>query len=75
MRLSEYFGMKVCYSTLKMKEYVFHRLAEIFFFSNGELLKITLQFHKNYENIFQNDAVFYQIYIFGWLSFHVMRNF
>ena len=32
MRISEYFGMKVCYSTLKMKEHVFHRLAEIFFF-------------------------------------------
>ena len=30
MRLPEYFGMKVCYSTLKMKEHVFHRLAEIF---------------------------------------------
>ena len=27
-----YFGMKVCYSTFKMKEHVFHRLAEIFFF-------------------------------------------
>ena len=33
MRLSEYLGMKVCSSTLKMKEHVFHRLAEIFFFS------------------------------------------
>ena len=32
MRLSEYFAMKVCYSTLKVKELVFHRLAEIFFF-------------------------------------------
>ena len=32
MRSSEYFGMKVCYSTLKMKKHVFHRLAEIFFF-------------------------------------------
>ena len=32
MRLSEYFGMKVCYSTLKMKKHVFHHLAEIFFF-------------------------------------------
>ena len=28
MRLLEYFGMKVCYSTLKMVEHVFHRLAE-----------------------------------------------
>ena len=57
MRLSEYFSMKVCYSTLKMKEHVFHCLAEIFFFRNSELLKITLQFHKNCQNIFQNDAV------------------
>ena len=32
MWLSEYFGMKVSYSSLKMKEHVFHRLAEIFFF-------------------------------------------
>ena len=32
MGLSEYFGMKVCYSTLKMKEHVFQRLAEFFFF-------------------------------------------
>ena len=32
MRLSEYFGIKVCYSDLKMKDPVFHRLAEIFFF-------------------------------------------
>ena len=75
MRLSEYFGMKVCYSTLKMKEHVFHRLAEFFFVSNGELLKITLQFHKNCQNIFQHNAVFYQIYIFSWFSFHVMMNF
>ena len=75
MRLSEYFGMKVCYSTLKMHEYVFHRLAEIFFFRNGELFKITLEFHKNCQNIVQNYAVFYLIYIFGWFSFHVMRNF
>ena len=75
MRLSEYVGMKVCYSTLKMKEHEFHRMAEIFFFRNGELLKITLQFHKNCRNIFQNDAIFYQIYIFGWFSFYVMRNF
>ena len=52
MRLSAYFGMKVCYSVLKMKEHVFHRLAEFFFFRNGELLKITLQFHKNCQNIF-----------------------
>ena len=58
MRLSEYFGMEVCYSTLKMKEHVFHHLAEIFFFSNGELLKITLHFHKNCQNICQNDVVF-----------------
>ena len=64
MRLSECCGIKVCYSILKMKEHVFHRLAEIFFFRNGELLKITLQFHKNCQNIFQNDAVFDQIYIF-----------
>ena len=28
MRLSEYFGIKVCYSLLKMKEHVFHCLAE-----------------------------------------------
>ena len=34
MRLSEYFGMKIRYFTLKMKEHVFHRLAE-FFFQNG----------------------------------------
>ena len=33
MRLSEYFGMKVCYSTLKIKEHVFHHLAEFFFLS------------------------------------------
>ena len=58
MRFSEYFGMKVCYSTLKLKEHVFLCLAEIFFFRNSELLKITLQFHKNCQNIFQNDAVF-----------------
>ena len=59
MQLSEFFGMKVCYSTLKIKVHVFHRLAEFFFFfRNGELLKITLQFHKNYQNIFQNHAVF-----------------
>ena len=77
MRLSEYFGMKVCYSTLKIKEHVFRRLAEIFFFffRNGELLKITLQFHKNCQNIFQNDTVFYQMYIFSWFFFRVMRNF
>ena len=31
MRLSKYFSMKVCYSTLKMKEHVSQRLAEIFF--------------------------------------------
>ena len=31
MRFSEYFGMKVCYSTLKIEEHVFHRVAEIFF--------------------------------------------
>ena len=29
------------------------------------------EFHKNC----QNDAIFHQIYIFGWFSFHVMRNF
>ena len=75
MRLSEYFGMEVCYSTLKMKEHVFHRLAENFFFRNVELLKITLQFHKNCQNIVQNDAVFYQIYMFSWFSFHVLKNF
>ena len=76
MRFSEYFGIKVCYSTLKIKEHVFHRLAEIFFSRNGELLKkLLLQFHKNCQNIFQSDAVFYQIYIFGWFPFHVMRNF
>ena len=28
MRLSEYFGMEVRYSTLKMKEDVFHRVTE-----------------------------------------------
>ena len=75
MRLSEYLGIKVCYSTLKMKQHVFHRLAEIFFFRNCELLKIILQFHKNCKNIFSNDTVFYQIYILGWFFFHVMRNF
>ena len=76
MRLSEYFDMKVCYSTLEMKEHVFHRLAEFFFFfRNGELLKITLQFYKNCQNIFQNDAIFYQVYMFGWFFFHVMKNF
>ena len=58
MRLSEYFGTKLCYSTLKMREHSFHRLAEIFFFRNGELLKIILQFYKSCQNIFQNDAVF-----------------
>ena len=75
MKLSEYFGMKVCYSTLRMKEHVFHRSAENFCFRSGELLTITLQFHKNCQHIFQNDAIFYQIYIFSWFSFHVMRNF
>ena len=64
MRLSEYFGMKLCYSTLKTKKHVFHRSAGIFFFRNGELLKITLEFHKNYQNIFQNDAVFFTKYTY-----------
>ena len=46
-----------------------------FFFRNGELLKITLQFHKTCQNIFQNYAIFYQIYIFAWFFFHVTRIF
>ena len=75
MRLSEYFGMKVCYSTLKMKKHVFHRLTEIYFFGNGEVLKITLKFYKNRQNIFHNDAIFYRIYILGWFSVHLMTNF
>ena len=37
---------------------MFHRLAEFFFVRNGELLKITLQFHKNCRHIFQINAVF-----------------
>ena len=28
MKFLEYFGMKVCYATLKMKEHVFHRVTE-----------------------------------------------
>ena len=38
-----------------MKEHVFHRLAEIFFVRNVELLNFlteTLQFYKNCQNIF-----------------------
>ena len=31
---------------------------KIFFFRNGELLKIILKFHKNCQNIFQNYTVF-----------------
>ena len=58
----------------------FHHLAEFFF--SGMVVEVevegmvTLQFHKNCQNIFQNDAIFYQIYIFGfgWFSFHVMSN-
>ena len=60
MRLSKYFGIEVWYSTLKMKEHVFQRLADFSFFRNGEVLKTTLQFHKNCQNIFQN--VFYQMW-------------
>ena len=30
---SEYFGKKVCYFTLKMKEHVFYHLTEIFFWT------------------------------------------
>ena len=58
MRLSEYFGMKVFYSTLKIKKHGFHCLAEIFFHTNVELLMTILQFHKNCQNIFQNGADF-----------------
>ena len=32
MRFLQYFGIELCYSTLEMKEHVFHRLAENFFF-------------------------------------------
>ena len=39
-----------------------------FFFSNGELSKTT-QFHKNCQNIFQNDAIFYQIFFTNRLVF------
>ena len=45
-----------------MEEHVFHRFAEILFFcQEWRAVEITLQFHKNYQNIFQNDAIFYQI--------------
>ena len=32
MTFSEYFGVKVCYAILKIKEHVFHALVEIFLF-------------------------------------------
>ena len=36
---------------------------------------MTLQFHKNCQNIFQKKAVFHEIYIFGWFFFHVIKIF
>ena len=48
-----------------MKEHVFHRLADFFFFRNRELLKIILQFYKSCQNIFQIDAVFFTKYTYS----------
>ena len=44
-----------------MEEHVYRLVEILFLCQEWRAVEITLQFHKNYQNIFQNDAIFYQI--------------
>ena len=52
MKLSEYFGMKLFFCTQNEGTRVSPFGWNFFFFRNGELLKITLQFHKKLPKYF-----------------------